>query len=296
MSLPQRPHIAIFGNIHQSSKGQYVKNILDKLMTNNFDIALEHSFNQYIQTELGISTHGINSFQQINNTYNLAISIGGDGTFLNTAAQIKNLEIPILGINTGHLGFMADVSPENIDNAIESLANQNFMVENRSVIQVSTNKQVINCYPFALNEVAILKHDNSSLIEVKTEINGSLLTNYLADGIIICTPTGSTGYSLSAGGPIMVPDAKNFCISAVAPHSLYIRPVVLRDDVTITLEVQSRSHNFMISIDGRSESFSADTKVTLCKAPYCVKIVKVFHKNFFETLKEKMMWGIDNRI
>lgn len=291
-----RHNIAIFGNIHQSDKGQYVKNILNKLISNNFNIALECNFNRYIQTELGISTLGLNSFKEINESYDLAISIGGDGTFLNTAAHIKDLEIPILGINTGRLGFMADVSPENIDEAIRSLANPNYVIEDRSVIKVCTDKQYIQNYPYALNEVAILKHDNSSLIEIKTEIDGSLLTNYLVDGIIICTPTGSTGYSLSAGGPIMVPEAKNFCISAVAPHSLYIRPVVLPDEVTITLEVQSRSNNFMISIDGRSESFSTDTKITLCKAHHCVKIVKVFHKNFFETLKEKMMWGIDNRI
>lgn len=296
MQILQQPNIAIFGNIHQSDKGQYVKDILNKLISNNFNIALECNFNRYIQTELGISTLGLNSFKEIDKSYNLAISIGGDGTFLNTAAHIKELEIPILGINTGRLGFMADVSPENIDDAIQSLANHNYVIEDRSVIKVYTDKQCIKNYPYALNEVAILKHDNSSLIEIKTEIDGSLLTNYLVDGIIICTPTGSTGYSLSAGGPIMVPEAKNFCISAVAPHSLYIRPVVLPDEVTITLEVQSRSNNFMISIDGRSESFSTDTKITLCKAPHCVKIVKVFHKNFFETLKEKMMWGIDNRI
>lgn len=296
MQILQQPNIAIFGNIHQSDKGQYVKDILNKLISNNFNIALECNFNRYIQTELGISTLGLNSFKEIDKSYNLAISIGGDGTFLNTAAHIKELEIPILGINTGRLGFMADVSPENIDDAIQSLANHNYVIEDRSVIKVCTDKQCIQNNPYALNEVAILKHDNSSLIEIKTEIDGSLLTNYLVDGIIICTPTGSTGYSLSAGGPIMVPEAKNFCISAVAPHSLYIRPVVLPDEVTITLEVQSRSNNFMISIDGRSESFSTDTKITLCKAPHCVKIVKVFHKNFFETLKEKMMWGIDNRI
>lgn len=296
MQILQQPNIAIFGNIHQSDKGQYVKDILNKLISNNFNIALECNFNRYIQTELGISTLGLNSFKEIDKSYNLAISIGGDGTFLNTAAHIKELEIPILGINTGRLGFMADVSPENIDDAIQSLANHNYVIEDRSVIKVCTDKQCIQNNPYALNEVAILKHDNSSLIEIKTEIDGSLLTNYLVDGIIICTPTGSTGYSLSTGGPIMVPEAKNFCISAVAPHSLYIRPVVLPDEVTITLEVQSRSNNFMISIDGRSESFSTDTKITLCKAPHCVKIVKVFHKNFFETLKEKMMWGIDNRI
>ena len=142
----------------------------------------------------------------------------------------------------------------------------------------------------------MLKHDNSSLIDIRTEIDGELLTHYIADGLIVSTPTGSTGYSLSAGGPVIVPGTQTLCLSAVAPHSLYIRPVVLNDDVTITLTVQSRSHNFLVAIDGRSESFRSGTTITLRRASYDIKVMKIRHKNFFDTLRTKMMWGADNRL
>lgn len=296
MQLSPPRQIAVFGNIHQPSKGQYVEEILHQLMNHGFQIAIEQRFDHYITRELGINTTDIPKFNQATPVFDMAISVGGDGTFLNTAAHIKDLGIPILGINTGRLGFMADVSLSHIDQAIHALINSQYRIEERSVIHASTNGLGFKSYPYALNEVAILKHDNASLIEIEVTINGSVLTNYLADGIIVSTPTGSTGYSLSAGGPIMVPDSRNFCISAVAPHSLYIRPIVLCDNARISLSVCSRTHNFLVSIDGRSESFSTDTQITLQKAPYCVKIVKIFHQHFFNTLKEKMMWGIDNRI
>ena len=224
MQLSPPRQIAVFGNIHQPSKGQYVEEILHQLMNHGFQIAIEQRFDHYITRELGINTTDIPKFNQATPVFDMAISVGGDGTFLNTAAHIKDLGIPILGINTGRLGFMADVSLSHIDQAIHALINGQYRIEERSVIHASTNGLGFKSYPYALNEVAILKHDNASLIEIEVTINGSVLTNYLADGIIVSTPTGSTGYSLSAGGPIMVPDSRNFCISAVAPHSLYIRP------------------------------------------------------------------------
>ena len=153
-----------------------------------------------------------------------------------------------------------------------------------------------NGYPYALNEGATLKHDNSSLIEIDTHINGALLTNYMSDGLIISTPTGSTGYSLSVGGPIIVPRSGTFCLSPVASHSLSTRPVIVCDDVVITLRVRSRSHNFLIAVDGRSESISENTTITLRRAPYAIGVMKVMHQNFFDTLRDKMMWGADQRI
>ena len=150
-------------------------------------------------------------------------------------------------------------------------------------------------YPYALNEVAVLKHDNSSLIEIKTYVNDHFLTNYLADGLIISTPTGSTGYSLSVGGPILVPQSGTFCISPIAPHSLSVRPVVVRDDVKIRLEVCSRSHNFLLACDGQSESLPHSTVISLECAPHTIKVIKIKHKHFFETLRDKLMWGADQR-
>lgn len=226
----------------------------------------------------------------------LVISMGGDGTFLTSAAQVGARGIPILGINTGRLGFLADVSPEDIEYALDAVFDGRYTIEQRAVIAMTLDGETYHGYPYALNEVAILKHDNSSLIEIDTHINGALLTNYMSDGLIISTPTGSTGYSLSVGGPIIVPRSGTFCLSPVASHSLSTRPVIVCDDVVITLRVRSRSHNFLIAVDGRSESISENTTITLRRAPYAIGVMKVTHQNFFDTLRDKMMWGADQRI
>lgn len=268
--------------------------VLRKLQQLKADICIEPEFAGFIKERLKISTeHATTDTDAI--SPDIAISMGGDGTFLNTAARIGERGIPILGINTGRLGFLADVSPDFIDSALDAVWRGEYNVEQRAVIAVSKDGKPLGGYPYALNEVAVLKHDNSSLIEIKTCIDGALLTNYMADGLIVCTPTGSTGYSLSVGGPIIVPRSGTFCISAVAPHSLSTRPVILCDDVEISLEVHSRSRNFLISVDGRSESFPDGTVITLRRAPYTIGVMKIKHKNFFETLRDKMMWGADQR-
>ncbi len=229
-------------------------------------------------------------------TADLAVSMGGDGTFLRTAAAIGDRGIPILGINTGHLGFLADVTPERIPEALEIIYQGRSVVESHSVIAVSCNNDhPLRTFPYALNEVALLKHDNSSLINIRTEINGDLLADYIADGLIISTPTGSTGYALSVGGPIIAPDSDAFCIAPVAPHSLNVRPFVVKDDVDIRLTVKSRSHRYLLSIDGRSESLSETIEIHLRRASHSVGVVKVEHLKFFDTLRDKMLWGADHR-
>lgn len=288
--------IALFGNVFQTKKNMHVKTVLRKLVALGVDISIEEKFSRFIQCNLEVDTSAFSILDANCFDADLAVSMGGDGTFLSTAAYVGERCIPILGINTGRLGFLADVSPDMIDEALENVAKGDFFVEPRSVIAVEKDGEPLKDYPFALNEVAVLKHDNSSLIEIKTCVDGALLTKYMADGLIVCTPTGSTGYSLSVGGPIIVPRSGTFCISPVASHSLSTRPVILCDDVTVSLEVRSRSHNFLISIDGRSESFPDGTVVTLRRAPYTVGVIKVKHKNFFDTLRDKMMWGIDQRL
>ncbi len=229
-------------------------------------------------------------------TADLAVSMGGDGTFLRTAAAIGDRGIPILGINTGHLGFLADVTPERIPEALEMIYQGRSVVESHSVIAVSCNNDhPLRTFPYALNEVALLKHDNSSLINIRTEINGDLLADYIADGLIISTPTGSTGYALSVGGPIIAPDSDAFCIAPVAPHSLNVRPFVVKDDVDIRLTVKSRSHRYLLSIDGRSESLAETIEIHLRRASHTVGVVKVEHLKFFDTLRDKMLWGADHR-
>ena len=288
--------IALFGNQYQTKKNIYVAAVLKKLNEIGADICIEKEFADFIQQNLPTDISNYTTIENCNVTADYAISMGGDGTFLSTAAKIGNSGIPILGINTGRLGFLADVSPNMIDEALDALNNRECSTEQRTLIAVEKDGMPLTGYPYALNEVAVLKHDNSSLIEIETKVNNELLTNYMADGLIVCTPTGSTGYSLSVGGPIIEPRSSSFCISAVAPHSLSMRPVILCDDVEITLTVHSRSHHFLISIDGRSESFNDGTSITLRRAPYTIGVVKVKHKLFFDTLRDKMMWGIDQRI
>ena len=223
------------------------------------------------------------------------ISMGGDGTFLRAASMVGSKETPILGINTGRLGFLADVNAHEIEHIINALYEDDFTLETRAVILVETDGQLLQGYPFALNDVAILKRDSASMISIRANINGQYLNTYQADGLVISTPTGSTAYSLSVGGPIIVPGTKVFSMTAVAPHSLNVRPIVLPDDSVIELGVESRSHNFLVAIDGRSEKCNEGTKITLRRAPYDIKVVKRSDHRYFNTLREKMMWGADTR-
>lgn len=288
--------IALLGNVFQTKKNAYIKRILKKLAELQADICIEERFADFLNRELCVSLNGMDTFKMPHLKADLVISMGGDGTFLTSAAQVGARGIPILGINTGRLGFLADVSPEDIENALDAVFDGRYTIEQRAVIAMTLDGETYHGYPYALNEVAILKHDNSSLIEIDTHINGALLTNYMSDGLIISTPTGSTGYSLSVGGPIIVPRSGTFCLSPVASHSLSTRPVIVCDDVVITLRVRSRSHNFLIAVDGRSESISENTTITLRRAPYAIGVMKVMHQNFFDTLRDKMMWGADQRI
>lgn len=288
--------IALLGNVFQTKKNAYIKRVLKKLAELQADICIEEGFADFLNRELSVSLNGMDTFKMPHLKADLVISMGGDGTFLTSAAQVGARGIPILGINTGRLGFLADVSPEDIENALDAVFDGRYTIEQRAVIAMTLDGETYPGYPYALNEVAILKHDNSSLIEIDTHINGALLTNYMSDGLIISTPTGSTGYSLSVGGPIIVPRSGTFCLSPVASHSLSTRPVIVCDDVVITLRVRSRSHKFLIAVDGRSESISENTTITLRRAPYAIGVMKVMHQNFFDTLRDKMMWGADQRI
>ena len=225
----------------------------------------------------------------------IALSIGGDGTFLSTAAHIGKKQIPVLGINTGRLGFLADVPVENILPALESLLSSNYDIEERTLLFVETSDHTQLDNPYALNEVSVLKQDSSSMISIHTYLNGEAIHTYQADGLLISTPTGSTAYSLSIGGPVIVPHSNTIAITPVAPHSLNVRPIVINDDWEITLDIESRSHNFLIAIDGRSETCREGSRLTIRKADYKINVVKRNSHIFFNTLRNKMMWGADGR-
>lgn len=225
----------------------------------------------------------------------LVISMGGDGTFLKAACMVGEREIPILGINKGRLGFLADVLPSEIEDVLEHVLRRDYMIENHTVIKLEADGECVDCCPFALNDIAVLKRDTASMKSIKAYVNGEFLVNYQADGLIIATPTGSTAYSLSNGGPIIVPQSGSLCITPVAPHSLNIRPIVINDTSVIELEVCSRSHNFLVAIDGRSMKLTEGTRLTIRKADYMVKLVKLKNQRYFSTLHRKLMWGADSR-
>lgn len=223
------------------------------------------------------------------------ISMGGDGTFLEAANKVGEREIPILGVNMGRLGFLADVLPSEIETTLDHVLRGDHIIEDHTVIKLETNGETVECNPFALNDIAVLKRDSASMISIRAYVNGDFLVNYQADGLIIATPTGSTAYSLSNGGPIIVPQSGSLCITPVAPHSLNIRPIVINDTSVIELEVCSRSHNFLVAVDGRSMKMAEETRLTICKAPYTIKLIKLKSQRYFSTLHEKLMWGADTR-
>lgn len=285
--------VALYGKQMAAKKFQYVVQVVEVLLRLGIDIVVESEFvAQFGETS---TLQSLPRFVGKPDQIDMAISVGGDGTFLNTAAKLGHDQVPILGINIGRLGFLADIMPEHIETALQQVMNGDYELSLRSLIEVKAEDEIISVYPFALNEIAVLKHDNSSLIEVQTYVDGELLTNYLADGLIVSTPTGSTGYSLSVGGPVLAPESPTFCVAPVAPHTLTVRPVILSDKCQLSLRVKSRTGRYLISVDGRSQSAPAGGVLTLKKADYKVSVVKIKGNDFFHTLRDKMMWGMDQR-
>lgn len=286
---------ALFGNTYQTKKSAHAKQLLALLAKKGAQVTINKEFHQFLSEQLQLDLANITFFEGDKFEADIVISLGGDGTFLKAASKVGQREIPILGINTGRLGFLADTSPNEIEQSLEDIYNGNYKIASRSVLKLLCNGQVLKGNPYALNEIAILKRDSSSMIAIHASIDGSYLNTYQADGLIISTPTGSTAYSLSVGGPIMVPQSKTISITPVAPHSLNVRPIVINDEWEITLDVESRSHNFLIAIDGRSETCKQGSKLTIQKANYIVKVVQRCNHTFFQTLRDKMMWGMDGR-
>ena len=290
--MQQTLRFALFGNTYQEHKSAHVTHLLEILRRRKAQICISNEFYDFLRNHTKADLSGLEVFEGNNFSADMVLSIGGDGTFLKAA---RKKEIPILGINTGRLGFLADVLPDQMEDAFDEIYQGNYLAEPRRVLKLTCNGHVLKGYPYGLNEIAVLKRDTSSMITIHAYINGEPLNVYQADGLVISTPTGSTGYSLSVGGPILVPQSGTISLTAVAPHSLNVRPIVIRDDWEITLDVESRSHNFLIAVDGRSETCREGTKLTIKRADYYVRIVKRCHHSFFNTLREKMMWGMDGR-
>ena len=285
----------LFGNTYQPKKSSHAANLFRILQSHGAEISVCREFYQFLKADSKMKMPSVHLFDNDDFSADMVISMGGDGTFLKAASRVGRKDIPILGINTGRLGFLADIAPEEMEQTFDEIHSGRFSVEERSVLQLICNEKHLQESPYALNEIAVLKRDSSSMISIRTAINGAYLNTYQADGLVIATPTGSTAYSLSVGGPIIVPHSATIAITPVAPHSLNVRPIVIRDDWEITLDVESRSHTFLIAIDGRSETCKETTQLTIRKADYSIKVVKRFNHIFFDTLRSKMMWGADGR-
>lgn len=227
----------------------------------------------------------------------LALSVGGDGTFLRTAAAVGNSGIPVLGINTGRLGFLADVNFNDLSETLQEIFSEEYLIEERSLLELIVDDESLpfSQYNRALNEVAILKQDTASMLTIHTHINNDFLTSYQADGLVVATPTGSTAYSLSVGGPILVPSSPSIVLSPIAPHNLTSRPLIVQDDAKIKLRIESRSNSFLVSLDGQSQVCHVRTEIEVQKADYTLKVVKRKGHTFYETLRDKLMWGVDVR-
>lgn len=284
---------ALFGNVYQQQTA-LVSRLVACLHSHGATVTVDRDYYEHLCQEHGQALpqpDGIETFEGDAFDADYAVSVGGDGTLLETANRVGRKQMPIIGINTGRLGFLADVTADAMEACIDNLFNGNFTVESRTLIQVEADGKAIEGGACALNDVAILKRDTASMISIRASINGDYLTTYQADGLIVSTPTGSTAYSLSNGGPIIVPQTGVLLLNAVAPHSLNMRPIVIPDTAHVELTVSSRSHSFLVAVDGRSMKLPEGTTLTLCRAPYKVRLVKQQATSYFTTLREKMMWG-----
>jgi NAD+ kinase len=287
--------VGIFGSDYQFDKQVQIKRVFDQLRELEMDIYVEQDFYRYLCVGLHYNPVISGLIAGEDFYVDIALSIGGDGTFLRTAALVGAKQIPILGINTGRLGFLADVSPMKVEDVLNDIFKNHYRIEDRTLLHLKLGSQTGN-YHYALNEIAIQKQDTSSMIKINAFIDEEYLTTYWGDGLIVATPTGSTAYSISVNGPIIVPQARVIVLSPIAPHSLNVRPLVIPEDSNLSLEVESRSDNFLIAVDGRSEIFPSGTQFEIEKAGFPTKIIKRRNQTFYETLRNKLMWGADHRI
>ncbi len=226
----------------------------------------------------------------------LAISIGGDGTFIRLSRMIAPFNVPILGVNTGRLGFLADVAAKDIFDVLDNYKTQKHQLEERTLLELTSEGGCHKDANLAINEIAVLRRDTSSLLVVKLFANGKYINSYWADGLIIATPMGSTAYSMAAGGPIVAPESHNLIITPISPHSLTVRPLIISDEVELSIEVESRADNYMVSVDSRSEVVDITEKLTIKPSPHRLRIVQCQDHDYYNTLREKLMWGKDKRI
>ena len=281
--------IAIFGNAMKDNTLIEVSHILEFMAAHGVQVLLSQELRQELQ--LREYPAFSEEAQEGDEPVDFAMSVGGDGTFLTTAAAVGSRNIPIVGVNCGHLGFLADVQTKDVDIIMRQLIEGQYTIEQRSLLRVCCGRQDLIMSPYALNEVALMKQGMSSMISVEVSANGAFLHTYHADGLVVSTPTGSTAYNLSIGGPLLVPQTKGIILAPIATHSLTVRPLVVPDDWKFDLKVNSRYQSYMLSIDGRSQILNTDVSLHIEKAPYTIKVVQVGENSFLKSLRDKLNWG-----
>jgi NAD+ kinase len=290
--------IAIYGQSADKISKNIFLELLNISKSENILLLIEEKYNSVLLKKVNIDhNHGVfSTHNELDSTVDLMITIGGDGTLLRSITFVRDLGIPIIGINTGRLGFLATLNQELLNTELKKILKGEFNVEERSLLEVNIdNNDNFSDFNFALNEVSVGRKNTTSMIEIKTTLNGEYLNTYWADGLIVSTPTGSTGYSLSCGGPIMTPSSQTFSITPIAPHNLNARPLVISDEIKIELSVEGREESHLLSLDSRINSLKNNIKIKIKKANYKIKLASFKNNSFYKTLRSKLLWGEDRR-
>ncbi len=290
--------VAIFGQYYQNDTRPIIKDIFVFFNKNNVEMVIEENFLKILYEEeiVGKQYNTFSTYKDLDSSFDILISIGGDGTILRAATYVRDSGIPILGVNAGRLGFLAKVQKENIESFLQIVLEKKYTLSERTLLTLEAHPDAaaidIN---FAMNEVSVSRKDTTSMITIETYLNGEYLNSYWADGLIISTPTGSTGYSLSCGGPILTPNVKALVITPIAPHNLTARPLVIPDDIEIKLKVSGREEQYLVSLDSRISSISNNSELVIKKTPFQIKMVEIQEETFLKTLRNKLLWGEDKR-
>ncbi|SRX53762.1 NAD kinase [Aequorivita sp. CIP111184] len=291
--------IGIYGQFYHENSEIYIQMLLNALQKKETEVLIEENFLGIINQHQDITKNfsGFSTFTELDSSFDLFFSIGGDGTILKAVTFVGDLGIPIVGINTGRLGFLATIQKEEMTESLNQILEGEYSISERSLLTVETYPESDEIQPlnFALNEVAVNRRNTTSMIKVETLVNDKYLTSYWSDGLIVATPTGSTGYSLSCGGPVIDPEANNIVLTPIAPHNLNARPLVIPDSCTITLKVSGRESSFLVSMDSRIATLENETSIIIKKAPFTIKLIQLHDDSFIKTLRKKLLWGEDKR-
>jgi len=290
--------VGIYGQFYHEDSGKYIQLLLELLDANSVEVVIEKNFLELIHQHESIkkSYSHFSTFKELDKTYDLFFSIGGDGTILKTVTYVRDLGIPIVGINTGRLGFLATIRKGNLENSVKEIFKGNYSVSSRNLLEISSNNNYdFDGVNFALNEITVSRKNTTSMITVHTKVNDEFLTSYWADGLIVSTPTGSTGYSLSCGGPIIMPETSSFLLTPIAPHNLNMRPLVIPNTYKLSLQISGREEEHLISLDSRTHILPNETEIFIKKANFKINMVQLNDESFLKTLREKMFWGEDKR-